>query len=175
MPEAAPKQGAGALGRKAGPFPIFVWALLAVAAYYAYTHYGPGKKAPPAETADTTELGSNEITTARFQDNAQWASAAIDYLSGIGVPRGQATTEVDNYLRGLPNTAQGRQDVQQARNALGPPPVTPPEPPQGPEPYGGPKPIPPGRVRAPKPPRPPVKPRKPPVNFKPHPPLRKQR
>lgn len=40
---ADPPKGKG-LARKLGPFPIWLWLLIAVGVYYWYTHYGPGAK-----------------------------------------------------------------------------------------------------------------------------------
>lgn len=148
-PAAAAHKGIDSLGKKVGPFPIFVWGILGVGAYYLYTKYAgstPSQNDVAGGTGvDGEDIGSNEIIEARYKDNADWAAQAINYLAGIGVPRGQATTEIHNYLRGLPNTAQGRADVQLALNALGPPPVNAPdaaggggggggEPPPGPNP-----------------------------------------
>ena len=144
-------KGAGYLTKKVGPLPVFMWALLAVGAYYWYTHYGPGKTAAaPAATGATAAdtLGSNQITTTLYTDDSAWAAAAITYLAGdggqtsngIGIPLQQATVEIDNYLRGLPNTAQGQSDVQLAINSVGPPPVaapTPATPAPAPAPGGG--------------------------------------
>jgi hypothetical protein len=145
VPDAPAKSGGlAALGRKVGPFPVWVYAAFAVAGWYWWTHYGPGAKTaaqPAGAAAADDSIGSNEITTALYADNSAWATAAINYLAGIGVPRKQATIEIDNYLRGLPNTAQGRGDVQLALNSVGPPPVNAPAPPAPGKPKPAPRPV----------------------------------
>lgn len=139
---AAGKKGLDFLTRKIGPAPVWVYALLAVGVYYWYTHYGPGASsaaavpaasATPGTTPTTDSIGSNILATAPYSDDTAWASAAIGYLSGdggqtsngIGVPLNDATVAIDNYLQGLPNTAQQQAWVQLALNGIGPPPVAP--------------------------------------------------
>lgn len=64
-------KGLGFLTKKVGPAPIWVYAVIVVAAYYWYTHYGPGssktKDQVDPNTGKTYKSEVTEITQERDQ------------------------------------------------------------------------------------------------------------
>lgn len=116
----------GFLTKKLGPFPVWVWALAAVAGYYWYTHYGPGAQTTTAATTTTasTDTGSG-VGGSKFSTNAQWEVAAINFLDGESVPPDEASAAVWKYLHSQALTAQEQKDVNLAIDGIGPPPNVP--------------------------------------------------
>jgi hypothetical protein len=57
----------GFLTRKLGPLPVWAWGAIIVAAYYWYTHYGPGAQNQQGQTPVATESvvssGGPSVTT----------------------------------------------------------------------------------------------------------------
>lgn len=125
-PEPAGNGGFGFLTHKLGPLPVYVWALLAVAGYYWYTHYGPGA-APAAGTAGTVvvDQAAQPIGGSQYKTNSEWEAAALNYLVDKRIPPTDASTALFDYLHSKRLTAQQDKDVNMAIEGIGPPPNIP--------------------------------------------------
>lgn len=149
MAEPEPSGGSDSFGfltHKVGPLQVWMWALIAVGAYYWYTHYGPGSSstatAPVATSADSGDSTPQPFYTgSQFKNNAQWEAAAVSYLTAESVPPTEASTALYNYLHGKPLNSQQQRDVNLAVEGIGPPPsIPPPAPGSAPQPHKHPKP-----------------------------------
>lgn len=145
----------GFLTRKIGPAPVWVYAVVIAAAYYWYTHYGPGAKTAAAAASSaggsaidpvtgepySEELGAAEQqldsgagngsgtaaggAASTYTTNEQWATAAVNYLVGLGIDPTVASQAVENYLSSQTNTTAQQADVNTAIEGIGPPPQIP--------------------------------------------------
>lgn len=93
------------------------------------------KAALAANNADTGSTdGSGSSTVAgTYADNQAWASAAINYLVGIGIDPTAANSAIEQFLASQPLTTQQQADVNSAIQRLGAPP-SPPQPGTAPSP-----------------------------------------
>jgi hypothetical protein len=143
----APKNAFGFLGQKAGPLPIGVWLVAAIAIWWYLNRKNAGASGAASGTDQAVdpvtgqpysqELGaaeqqlsdqasSNQSTTAgQFTDNNTWAQAAINYLVARGVDPAQATDAIETFLSGQSLTTQQQGDVNLAIQGLGAPPDVP--------------------------------------------------
>lgn len=75
---------------------------------------------------DTTSSSAATTGGEAFSSNDQWATAAINFLVGVGIDPSVATQAIENYLGGLAQPSQQYQaDVNSAVEAIGPPPTLP--------------------------------------------------
>ena len=192
MAETAAKPNLDFLKTKLGPFPLIVWlgAGLALMLYLqhrnksvagqgtdpagntgqinpqtGYVYGSPEDKAAQASNAGTTtETSSSASTVAgKYVDNNAWARAAINYLVGIGIDPSQANEAIQQYLSSQQTTTAQQADVNEAIQALGPPPDLPGPVGTAPGPVVTPPP-------GPKPPPPPPPGGKPPPTYASNPP-----
>lgn len=107
--------------------------------------------AAPKETTTTT---TSETVTGggrqHFSSNAAWESAAVSYLTGLGINPTEAGDAVYNYVHSKTMTSKEQADVNLAIDGLGPPPTIPAparvtKPPKKSTKPGAPKPKSPGR------------------------------
>ena len=164
----------GYLTHKIGPLPVWAYAVIAVGAWYWYTHYGPGASAATATTTatDTTDDNADDdsqdaiaqgVSGSRYSTNAQWEASAINFLVGESVPPDEASAAVFKYLHSQKLTPQEQNDINLAIEGIGPPPKIPAPAEQTPNPKPKPKPIPHPKVPPRKPaPHPKPKPHEPP-------------
>lgn len=78
-----------------------------------------------AQNASSTTSAASAPTTRTYADNNAWGIAAINYLVGLGVDPTQANQAIELYLTSQTLTTQQQADVNQAIQALGPPPDLP--------------------------------------------------
>lgn len=125
-PEPAANGSFGFLANKLGPFPVYVWAILVVAGWYWYTHFGPGA-APAAGMAGTivVDQPAGPIGGSHYKTNSEWEAAALNYLVDKRVPPTEASTALFDYLHSRKLTAQQDKDINLAIEGIGPPPSIP--------------------------------------------------
>lgn len=128
-----PSSGGGDFGfltHKVGPLPVWMWAALAAAGYYWYTHYGPGAASStgnaqgPQQVTDIEQQGP-VVKGSVFKTNAEWEAAALNYLVGESVPPTEASEALYRYLHAQSLSAQQQGDVNLAIEGVGPPPKIP--------------------------------------------------
>lgn len=81
--------------------------------------------------------GGSGSSTGGYTTNDQWATAAENYLVGLGIDPTVATQAIGNYLGSLPNTTAQQADVNTAIEGIGPPPDLPGPASGNPGPVGG--------------------------------------
>lgn len=85
-----------------------------------------------ADTGTTSGSGSSTVA-GTYNDNNAWASAAINYLVGIGIDPTSANSAIETFLGSQALTSQQQADVNSAIQRIGAPP-TPPTPATAPTP-----------------------------------------
>lgn len=77
------------------------------------------------DTAALQQLDSSTSSSTTYSDNAAWATAAINYLVGLGEDATAANTAIENYLQSQTLTTAQQAMVNSAILALGSPPDPP--------------------------------------------------
>jgi Fibronectin type III domain len=72
-----------------------------------------------------TSSTSGATVAGQFSDNNAWASAAINYLVGLGIDPTQANEAVQDFLASQPLSVTQQADVNEAIQSLGAPPTPP--------------------------------------------------
>lgn len=78
-----------------------------------------------AGTGQDNSGTTTSSSTGGYATNDQWATAAENYLIGLGIDPTVATQAIGNYLGSLANTTALQADVNTAIEGLGPPPQLP--------------------------------------------------
>lgn len=162
-PGAHPKFDAGFLKQKVGPLPLWVWLAAGIAIWYFLNRQNNQTPADSSAAIDpaTGETYAAELGAATqqladsqtgqtgiaggFATDQAWATAAVNYLVGLGIDATEASNAVRKYIASQPLTEKEQADVNLAIQGIGAPPtvhVTTPAPPgggpgPGPGPGGG--------------------------------------
>lgn len=124
----------GFLTHKVGPLPVWMWAAIAVAGYYWYTHYGPGASKQASAAGQKVQVIRDQISSSgtgifgggsKYKTNAEWEDAAVSYLVGESVPPDEAASSVWNFIHSKQLTTQEQKDINLAIEGIGPPPKIP--------------------------------------------------
>lgn len=88
------------LTRKLGPLPVWAWALIAVGAYYWYTHYGPGASSATANSGGTI---TEKVTTT----HSAGANVTVPGVVGESVEQATVTLRADGLKASGPKGQMG--------------------------------------------------------------------